>query len=237
MPLRNMGRKCVAIGCNSSMNGKTSIMFHKFPYRDPSRMLKWLELCPPDLTTDKGRILLCSRHFHRDQYLNRNAKKPKLVHNAVPFKKQNPTSDSKQIEKQNSGELPNEPDSKQSLVWIPMQEDIEDVDESEQPDQDNENNDFQYDIEDSLTVEVNMKDGESTGSFEFVRDDPAKGSSTTSQALILENIRLKVTNEDLKTELNSSKERVAFLERQVHNLSRLAALCQCSCTNESSTSS
>ncbi|XP_057365746.1 uncharacterized protein LOC130686630 [Daphnia carinata] len=237
MPLRNMGRKCVAIGCNSSMNGKTSIMFHKFPYRDPNRMLKWLELCPPDLTTDKGRILLCSRHFRRDQYLNINAKRPKLVHNAVPFMKRNPASGSQVRKTQNSGFLPtcnsNEIDGKQPLVWIPVQED---VDESEQSDKDNESHDFQHDIEDSLTVEVNMKDGESTGSFEFVRDDPAKCSSTTSQTLILENIRLKMAYEDLKTELNSSKERVAFLEKQVHNLSRLASLCQCSFTNDSTSS-
>lgn len=206
-------------------------------------MLKWLELCPPDLTTDKGRILLCSRHFRRDQYLNINAKKPKLVHDAIPFKKRSPASDSQLRKSPNSGKLPmcnpKEQGGKQSLKWTPLQEDVEQVEESEESDEESVENDFQDDMEDSLTVEVNMKDGESNGSLEFVKDEPAKDSTTTNEELILENIQLKLHNEDLQTELDSSKERLAFLEIQVHNLSRLEKVSECvclSCTNETTSS-
>jgi hypothetical protein len=200
-------------------------------------MLKWLELCPPDLTTDKGRILLCSRHFRRDQYLNINAKKPKLVHDAVPFKKRNLTSSnlSKRTEKSATPNL-KDPNGKKPLVWIPLQKDVEEVeilDSSEESIGES----SQEETEDSLTtVEVDMKDNDSNESVEFVKDDLVKNNLPANQEIILENIRLKLDNDELQAELDSSRQRLAFLERQVHTLSRLAEECDCvcsSCTNNS----
>ena len=79
-----------------------------------------------------------------------------------------------------------------------------------------------------------MKDDDSNDSVEFVKDDHVKNNIPANQAIILENIRLKLDNEELQTELDNSKQRLAFLERHVHSLSRLAGECVCSsCTNDS----
>ncbi len=217
---------------------------YRFPYSDPSRMLKWLELCPPDLTTDKGRILLCSRHFRRDQYLNINAKKPKLVHDAVPFKKRNFTNSHppKRTEKSvKSTTIINskKPSGIQPLGVIPLQKDIEEVENHELSSEESIEESSQEEMEESLTtVEVDMKDTDSNDSFDYVKDDLVKNILPSNQAVILENIRLKLDNEELQTELESSKQRLAFLEKQVHSLSRLAE-CECvcsSCTNISNSS-
>ncbi|EFX87662.1 hypothetical protein DAPPUDRAFT_235504 [Daphnia pulex] len=79
----------------------------------------------------------------------------------------------------------------------------------------------QEEMEESLTtVEVEMKDTDSNDSFDYVKDDLVKNILPPNQAVILENIRLKLDNEELQTELESSKQRLAFLEKQVHSLSR-----------------
>lgn len=95
-------------------------------------------------------------------------------------------------------------------------------------------------MEESLTtVEVEMKDTDSNDSFDYVKDDLVKNILPPNQAVILENIRLKLDNEELQTELESSKQRLAFLEKQVHSLSRLTGECECvcsSCTNNSNSS-
>jgi|688.fasta_scaffold409469_1 hypothetical protein len=217
------------------------ISLNRFPYSDPNRMLKWLELCPPDLTTDKGRILLCSRHFRRDQYLNINAKKPKLVHDAVPFKKRNLINSnlSERTEQSETATTTNQkdPNGKKPLVWIPLPEDILEVKINSSSDESSLES-IQEEIEDSLTtVEVEMKDDDSNDSVEFVKDDHhVKNNIPANQAIILENIRLKLDNEELQTELDISKQRLAFLERHVHSLSRLTGECECvcsTCTNDS----
>lgn len=215
---------------------------HRFPYNDPSRMLKWLELCPPDLTTDKGRILLCSRHFRRDQYLNINAKKPKLVHDAVPFKKRNLTDPHlpKRTEKSGKSTTINSKELSgiQPLGVNPLKKDsIEEVGNDELSSEESIEEISQEEMEESLTtVEVEMKDTDSNDSFDYVKDDLVKNILPPNQAVILENIRLKLDNEELQTELESSKQRLAFLEKQVHSLSRLTGECECvcsSCTNNS----
>ena len=225
-------------------------------------MAKWLELCPPNLDAYKGsRILLCSRHFRRDQYLNINAKKPKLVHNAVPFKKHRAVTGKVKISETQS----NTPAARkieihghQPVVWIP--ERIEDQTLTGNKQLEDPLSSGEFTDEDSLVYEVDMEDSddeEQYSSLSLVQvdmkvcDDKSLSSLPSSppecsqnlkestfrsnlpanQEIVLENIHLKLDNEDLQTELNSCKQRLALLERHVHSLSKLAVGCECICNS------
>lgn len=82
-------------------------------------------------------------------------------------------------------------------------------------------NDCEESEDDEITVEVVMK-----GNSEAV-----DGSNTTptNQGLILENINLKMQNQDLQLELTNSKKKLEALNNQVHNLSQLVDGMQCIC--------
>lgn len=224
-------------------------------------MAKWLELCPQDMNPDKaGRILLCSRHFRRDQYLNINAKRPKLVHDAVPFMKRNiATSNLKVTETQTSTPITsrkitainhgNQQPLNQTLhqVWIPLQEEMEEVAENQMLTVDKELNDNEISeeeaLEASLVVEVDMQDSDcepyslsssTTPSLECsenLQEDPFTKNISENQAVVLENIHLKLDNGDLQNELDICRQRLAFLERHVHSLSKLAVGCECICNS------
>lgn len=224
-------------------------------------MAKWLELCPQDMNPDKaGRILLCSRHFRRDQYLNINAKRPKLVHNAVPFMKRNmATSNLRTTETQTSTPITarkitaihhENQQPKFHQVWVPLQEQMEEVEENQilttnEESDDNESSEDEA-LEASLVVEVDMQDSDNepyslssstTPSLECSENlgkDTFTKDISENQAIVLENIHLKLDNGDLQNELDICRQRLAFLERHVHSLSKLAVGCECicnSCTN------
>ena len=74
---------------------------------------------------------------------------------------------------------------------------------------------------DEITVEVMMKSN----------TEAIDGSKTTptNQGLIMENINLKLQNQDLQLELANSKKRLLVLNNQVHNLSQLVDGVQCIC--------
>lgn len=91
--------------------------------------------------------------------------------------------------------------------------------------------------EDPLVVEVNMKD--STPPFDDEQEQRLETITPTNQALKLENIHLKLDNRELQRELANCKQRLAFLEKHVHNLSRVTGSCDCfcfSCTNSTDVS-
>ena len=77
------------------------------------------------------------------------------------------------------------------------------------------------DEDDEITVEVVMKGN----------NEEMDGSNTTptNQGLILQNINLKLQNQDLQLELAESKKKLLVLNNQVHNLSQLVDGVQCIC--------
>jgi len=75
--------------------------------------------------------------------------------------------------------------------------------------------------DDEITVEVVMKGN----------NEEMDGSNTTptNQGLIMQNINLKLKNQDLQFELAESMKKLIVLNNQVHNLSQLVDGVQCIC--------
>lgn len=200
-------------------------------------MAKWLELCPPDLKTDKGGILLCSKHFRRDQYLNINAKRPKLVHNAVPFKKRI----AKNTHTQKSEKFTEPPVNLNSMnqlkdkhvaTWPLEVELIEDsLEQTDDNTLENELEDSSSE-ENSVIFEVHMTDDNELDSDDVSScEEVVKDEKFGNQTIVNEIVHYRMKNENLKTQLEKCKKRLLFLEKHVHNLSQLAGEHECKCSS------
>lgn len=161
---------------------------------------------------------MCSKHFRKDQYLNFNVAKPKLIHNAVPFLPDHLKALA-QEEKQAEPIKPaicNTNEATHLPVPITSQNVEEDVAEpihSQAREEDG-----------VVTLDIPMKNDDSGG------EEPAESPEETRGYLFLENIRLKETNQELESQLKRYQQRLALMEGHVHRLSRLAGEADCVCS-------
>ena len=169
---------------------------------------------------------MCSKHFRKNQYLNYNAKKPKLVHDAVPFIPDHLSKRTSTIAGLDTVSQAHQISS--FPEWIGPEDKpipstvIEQIPSSQEEDDDDEESD--------VSIEVCAKEIEVDEEIQVVLEEQSLTPETTYSSLMMENFQMKEEKQQLASQLKKVRQRLALMEGHVHRLSRLAGESDCVCS-------
>ena len=78
-----MVNSCAAYGCNNRSSKEGNISFHKFPLKDKILCKKWVIATKRAAFVPTDNSKLCSQHFASEDFIWEDAKRSRLVNDAV----------------------------------------------------------------------------------------------------------------------------------------------------------